>query len=144
MRSEQGFTLIELMTTLAVIAILGGAATWNMRQMNDPLLNASFSTEHFLRLARSRAISNTQTVTIAPSSNSRISASQSDSCSGTMTNIPDLFLDLPSGATLVDTAWSICFTQRGLVDTTAEFQLVDREGSMKTVHVALGGGAKVD
>lgn len=142
-RNERGHTVINLLTTMALIGILSAAAVSNLKEMNDPLANASFSVEHFLRLARSSAISRTQAVQVAPSSRSTLIAASGDTCSSTMTAISSMTLALPRGAEFVATDWSVCFTKRGLADANTVFQLIDGNGNTKTVRVALGGGTRI-
>jgi len=141
---QGGFTALELVATVGLIAIIAGIAVSNLKEMSNPLANASVSMEHFLRLARARAIANTEAIKIAPQSATRIVAFTSDSCSGTMTPLADLSLDLPPGSSLNETVWTVCYSQRGLADNNIFFRLIDLDGQMKTVHVALGGGTKID
>jgi type IV fimbrial biogenesis protein FimT len=64
-----GFTLLELMTVLAVVAILGAVAAPSFRQFidNQRLRNASFDLVTDLLLARSEAVSRQRTVVLSPS-----------------------------------------------------------------------------
>ncbi len=143
-RDESGHTLINIITTLALIGILGATAVSSFSDLSDPLANASFSTEHFLRLARGNAISNTQAIQVAPVTATRLGMSTSDSCTGTMTAVPNTFLELPKGASMPDTSWTVCFNQRGLSSTNTSFTINDSDGHSKTMRVALGGGTRID
>ena len=139
-----GFTLFELIAVLSLITILSVTAIYNLRSMSHPLNNAGFSVEHFLRYARSRAITSTEVVKVNVVCSGRLQAYSSDSCAGTLTPLADLSLDLPSGAMFTDSTASVCFTQRGFALTSASFPLTDTEGFDKTVKVAIGGGTKID
>lgn len=142
-QSERGYTLLNVVGALALTALLAGTAVGSFKELSDPLANASFASEHFLRLARSQAISNTQAIQVSPISSSRIGAYSSGSCTGTMTAVDNLFVDLPAGAALTDTSWSVCFTQRGLANSNVSFTIQDSDGLARTVSIALGGGTKV-
>jgi hypothetical protein len=39
--------------------------------------------------------------------------------------------------------WSICFTTRGLTDSSVSIPLMDSTGLTKTVNLAAGGGTKI-
>ncbi len=134
---------MEVLVAITFIAILSYAAVSNIKSLENPLADASFQVSHFLRLARSRAISQTIAIQLSPSSSTGIAASSSDSCSGTMTPMDDLSLTLPDGAFFVDTAWTACFTQRGLADDNIVFDLQNQQGSTRTIELALGGGVQI-
>lgn len=140
---ECGFTLFELLVIFALIGILSFTAVSNINTLKNPLADASFAATHFLRLARSRAMSQTTFIQVSPSGTRRLITSRSDSCSGTMTPIADFFLDLPNGSQLADTQWAACFTPRGLAAANIEFQIQNDEGKTRTIEIALGGGSKI-
>lgn len=142
--AERGYTVLELMVTLLLVAVLTETALYSLRQITDPLNDASTSMEHYLHLARTSAISNTEVIKVRAVSSTRLEAQSSDSCTGTMTTIPQLYLDLPTGSSLSDTTITACFTQRGFADAPAAFPIVDTTGQAKTVRVALGGGTTAD
>lgn len=143
-RENGGFTLIELIVSMAIVAIISGTVIYNLKALNNPLGNAAFSIEQFLRLARSRAIANTAVVQVQALTTTRLAAYTSDSCSGEMTAMSDMVLKLPFESALQEVSSSVCFDQRGLADISAIFNIVDSEGDTKTVRVALGGGIKID
>ncbi len=140
---EAGYTLAEMLVVMALIGILAGTAVSNLKELNDPLADASFTVTHYLRLVRARGISQTLFIQVAPTSSTIIAASSSDSCSGTMTAIDDLEVNLPRGASMSDTSWTACFTPRGLSEDNITFDLSDSDGQSKTVEIALGGGVRI-
>ena len=144
LNEDSGFTLIEFLLVTALIGILTGTALYNLKVMSNPLQNASNSVEQFMHLARARAISGTQVVKVTVTTAKRLDTATSDSCSGTMTPLPTLFLDLPVGSTLTTTTPTVCFTQRGLADVSTNFVISDNDGDSRTVRVALGGGTIID
>ena len=141
--AERGFTIIELMVTLGIISILAGTAIYNLRQMNSPIKNASFAVEQFIRLGRANAISGTQMIKVQPSSTTQIVTYSGSSCTGTMTQVTSQTLTMPSGSSMQETNWSVCFNQRGMADMSTSFHIVDNEGNNRIVRIALGGGTKV-
>lgn len=142
-RKERGYTVLNILATLSLIGILTAIGVSNLKELNDALADASFSVSHFLRLARSRAMSQTLSVQVAPISSTRIGASSAASCAGTMSPISDLVFDLPDGAVFADTEWSVCFTQRGLASLDLRFDLQDKDSRKKTIEIALGGGVRI-
>ena len=141
---EKGFTLIELLAVIGIICILMATALYNLKLMNDPLSNGRASVEHFLHLARSRAISGTQFVIVDVSTTRKLVGSSSDACDGTKTALGDLFLDMPYGSSLSDLNATVCFTPRGLAGASANFGVVDLDGKTASIKVALGGGTAIE
>jgi prepilin-type N-terminal cleavage/methylation domain-containing protein len=140
---ESGFTIIEMLVTLGLMALLSTIAISNFKELENPVADASYQVSRFIRLARSRAISQTIAIVIQPSSTTEIVALSSDACDGTLTTIDDLSMTFPDGALLSNTEWSACFNQRGLSDTNLTFQIQDEEGKSRTIEIALGGGVQI-
>lgn len=142
--AQSGYSMIEIIVVMAIAAVVMGTAISNLKELNDPLSNASFSLGHYLRLARSRAISQTLAIQLQPSGSNRIVASSADSCSGTMTPMSDLSFDFPTGSRMVSTTWTICFSSRGFTPQEVEFDIQGDTSLTKTVSVALGGGSQIE
>ena len=143
---QSGFTLVNMLTTLSLIAILSAIAISDLKEVNSPLVDSSFQITHFLREARSKAMSKTVTVKVSPISAYSIKAEQGNSCSPTETFTPlspTMQSNLPNGASLTDTTWEICFTKRGLASQSSLFLIQDEEGQTRTVEVALGGASRI-
>ncbi|RME58764.1 MAG: hypothetical protein D6780_06235 [Candidatus Dadabacteria bacterium] len=141
---SKGITLLELLVVFSVVGILLGLALYGIRGTKNPLSNAVFSIEQFIRLARAKAISGTQAVKIFPTSDTTLQASAGESCTSELTDLSDLTLTLPKETSLGDTSWSICFNARGIADTSISFTVVGPNSSIKTIKVALGGGVKIE
>lgn len=133
-----------MITTLALIGILMGLAAANIKGMENPLADASFQVSHFMRLARSRAISQTISIRIEPASSTELIAFSAESCDDDMDLIENFDLTLPEGAVLADTDWEVCFTQRGLSDTNLLFVLQNQKGKERSIEIALGGGVRIE
>jgi len=140
---EDGFSLIEVLVTLALFGVLCTVAISNLKVLESPLISASSNLTHFFRLVRVRAIAQTRAIKVTPSSTNYLTASTAANCSETsFTPLPELFLDIGEDVSISDTSWSVCFTQRGLVDDSVSFSMSSATGS-KTVEVALGGGIRI-
>lgn len=142
--AQSGYSMIEMIVVLAIAALVMGTAISNLKELDDPLSNASFSLGHYLRLARSRAISQTLAIQLKPSGANRIVASSADSCTATMTPMSDLSFDFPTGSRMVSTTWTICFSSRGFTPQEVEFNIQGDSSLTKTVSVALGGGSQIE
>lgn len=142
-KAEAGFSVIEMIVTLGLMAVITGIAISNIKALENPLADASFQMSHYIRLVRARAISRTTSVIIQPSSPSEVIAFSSDSCNGEMAQIEELTLRFPEGATLSDTDWTVCINQRGLSDTNIIFELQNQEGKVRSIELALGGGVRI-
>jgi prepilin-type N-terminal cleavage/methylation domain-containing protein len=141
--NTSGFSIFELLVVLIIFAILSASVMSNVKEINRPLTNASFELTHFLRLARSRAISQTTFIKVAPLSAFKLAAYTGESCATTTTAINNLTLDLPDNTNLIATDWSICFSPRGLTPTSTTFTISDENNSTRVVEIALGGGVRM-
>lgn len=141
--SQRGMTILELIVTLGIVSIVSAIAISNLKEMNKPLENAAYSAELFLQLARSRAISGTQMVKVKPISNTKLEAYSGSACNDAMVAIAGLTQTLPSGTSLADTTWFICFSPRGRADAAISFNINDIGHKTKILSVARGGGVKI-
>jgi len=117
----------------------------NVKSLESPIANAGFQVSHYLRLVRSRAISQTLSITVSATSPTQLTASSTTECGETGGSaIADLGFDLPRKTMLATTGWSVCFNQRGLADQNINFELVDTGGKRKRVEIALGGGVQIN
>lgn len=141
--SEKGFSLVEMLAVLGVISILGATAILNIKVLYNPIANASFEVNHYLKLVRSKAISQTRIIKISPISFTKLSAQTGDSCNTASTTINNLSLELPNNTSFQNISWSLCFNQRGLSQSNTTFSITDIDSKIKTIEVALGGGVRI-
>ena len=142
LRNESGYTLMNLLTTLSLIAIFSATAVSNLKVLENPLADASFALTHFLRVVRADAMAQTIAIEVAPTSSTTIGTSTASSCDATMTPNTDLQLTLNDGVVLLDTTWSFCFTSRGLSDSNIVIDINEAERGTRSIEVALGGGTR--
>jgi prepilin-type N-terminal cleavage/methylation domain-containing protein len=143
-KPESGFTLAEMLTVMMLAAIISGIALVNFRDFDNPLENGAAQLSSFIKQVRAEAIRSTSAYIITPTSTSRLETSFAATCT-TPDPEPDtrITLDLPEGASLVDTNWDFCFNSRGLPDANIEILLSDVGGANRTVEVLLGGSVRV-
>lgn len=142
-RGNQGFTLLELVAALGLLAVLSYVAVNKLKELDNPLKNSAAELEGFIKQVRARAISTTSAYTIQAVSSQFIRTTYADSCvDTTQTTDWSLTLRLPNGAKLSDTSWSICFAPRGLPDSNVVIDLEDTGGETRSLEVYLGGAVK--
>ncbi len=135
--------MVELIITLGLFGLLCMVAVSNIKVLENPLVSAAANLSQYFRLVRVRAIAQTRSIIVEPTSQHRLTASAAANCtSETLTPIDELELDIGDDVSLGSTDWSVCFTQRGLVHAAALFTLSSETG-IRTVEIALGGGVQI-
>lgn len=143
LQSERAFTFIEMVVTMGLAMVCSSAAMLNLKELNDPLKNGSAEIVSFIKQARGKAISTTSAYTIVPISSTQFKVQVSTTCSATEFEDDErLTLNLPTGAYITDTDWTLCFNARGLPDGTLDVTVRDQDTDYKTVEVFLGGGVR--
>jgi prepilin-type N-terminal cleavage/methylation domain-containing protein len=139
---EQGFSVVELMATLVLIALMTSVAAINLRQLDNPLQDGTAQLVSFMKQARAKAVATTSGYFVRASSASRIVADVGENCADlSPTPDTDLVLDLPDGVILTDTAWAICLDARGFADDNITITLTDGDKS-RDLEVFLGGAIR--
>ena len=140
---QGGFTLIETLVVMALASALIGIVAFNLRDLRNPEHAAAMEVMTFIKQARGKAIASTQAYTVVPSSSTKIITTYGSNCSS-VTQTPDtaMTLKLPSGASMPNTAWSVCFEARGFSRNAVDIY-VTQDGKTDTVQVVLGGAARV-
>ena len=133
---------MELVVALSLMGILMMIATFDYRTLENDVQHSAQLMQGFLKKARAKALASTRSYTVAPLSSTRIVATYGNRCDDVQENDETLQLDLPSGAYLPNTEWSVCFTARGLSLDSADVAVTD--GAItKTVQIVLGGGVRI-
>jgi Tfp pilus assembly protein FimT len=135
--------VLELLVAISLTTIITRIAIINMRQFSNPADNGAAQLAAFFKATRQQGMTSTRAYKISPTSNSNIKTSYADTCSAaTFTDDTALTFKLPSGAILLGTTWSLCYTPRGLSSSSANIQLNDGTKT-RTVQVVLGGAVRV-
>ncbi|HMO17860.1 MAG TPA: prepilin-type N-terminal cleavage/methylation domain-containing protein [Oligoflexia bacterium] len=143
---ESGFTLFEVLIAIVISSVVFLALFSNFRALERPLYSGAEITSGFFRLARAKAISQTQSVLVLPASNSSLHVKTGKNCTDARNSSDlesDLSLQLPFGVYFLSIEWDICFTSRGFIDDSTEFNLVDKDGKQLKIQTFLGGTTKI-
>jgi Tfp pilus assembly protein FimT len=140
---EGGFTIVETVVSLGILAVVMGIAVANIKKFDDPLSDASNELVGFFKQARAKAVSNTSAYTVYPISATKLGTKFAAKCTDTTTTTDSvLTLTFPTGAHLNATNWTLCYSARGMPDGNLTVDLRDANNTLKTVQVYLGGGAR--
>lgn len=153
-RQRAGFTLVELMVTVAVLAILAMIATPAMQDLIDAnrLAGASSDLQASLQLARSEAVRRNSRVTICPSSNG-VACSAAASWSRFIVHgldktaappVDDVIRDstLAGGVSVSGPAAGIAFKPSGLIDSSQQLE-VTMASNKRCVSVLISGAMSI-
>ena len=143
--ASDGFSIIELVTTLALISIVAAIATTSLQSFDNHLANSSDRLAMTIRLARTKAIATTKFYIIKPTSSQIVDVFEATSCDDLAPNlVQSLSLILAKSVTLEDSAWQICFSPLGVADNSPTFRLRSDSQKTKTLTVFTGGAIKVE
>ena len=141
---EQGMSILELLVVFLIISIMMNSAVSNLAEIKDPLKDGVSQCLGFVKQVRAKALSTTSAYFLSAGSDGQLVSSWGSTCeSSTPTPDPTLFLDLPNGVTLTDTAWSVCFDSRGLASGEQTFSVQDVDGRNETIEIFLGGAVRI-
>lgn len=165
MKSSQGFTLIEIITILAIIGILSAIAAPSLLFANKPLQNATNILVGHFKQIRAKAMVTTSAYRLKSVSTTRLEAEYAINCSATSSawvNDPQFTLDFQDeelklrGIQLVTptaidgvarsspTGWSICYNSQGIANTNLIITLKNNQSDeRKTLEVFPGGSVEI-
>ena len=142
--SQRGFSIFEVVATMGLMSVMAGVSVMNLKVLRDPLKNGSEQLSAFFKQVRAKAVATTSAYTIVPTSSGSFITRYSSSCSdaGT-TDDANLTTELPSGAYVTDTDWTLCYSPRGIADGNLTVEVRDLDGQYKNLEVFLGGAVRV-
>ena len=148
--ARQGFTLIEIIITLAILAVVLGIAALNLRGFHDPLHEAATDLSGLMKQSRAKAMATTSAyrVLVSPSGSPHLIAETAISCDAASSGWAAdsaLTADLPAHITMTVTQGSLptCFDPRGIASEDVIFELTDAKGRTMSVEVMLGGAVRI-
>ena len=156
MKETKGFSLIELIITVAILGIIMGIGAVNLKPLNNEAQQGATQLTAFLKLTRAKAMATTSAYKIEYGSGSkpdqvRVFASRAKRCSDPSSAwTPDnkLQIELPAKVNLAVDYWTynwklVCFDSRGFTAAYIKVQLKDDRDRVREVEVLVGGTARV-
>lgn len=142
-RSSAGMTMIEALVVLALFGIALGMAGLYLRPMEAPLRTGAELVDAFFRQVRARSMATTSAHRVLPATDHSLSVERAASCSaGAWTPVPGFALELPREVTMEDTAWSVCFSSRGLASNNIVVALDHPQLGSQRLEVLRGGSVR--
>lgn len=162
MKKGNGFTIIELLVTLAIGSILLGISTMNLLAIHNAKESSVLKLTSFIKNARSKAISETRAIRVIPTGDNALIYMAAENCSAKYpddwdTTNESLILDQGSNIySITDKSvvepiktdfqnWSgVCFSNKGYSSSNVIIAIEDRYSQgTSLLEVFLGGGVKV-
>lgn len=143
MRNQFGYSLLEVLAVLGIVAILSGIAVASLKELYDPLEAGTAEAAHFLRQVRSRSIATTSAYEVRRVAQDQLTSGYAATCgAASFVPEPQLSLVLPAGVNISNSSWRACFTSRGLAESNATLLLADNESRTRAIEVYLGGAVR--
>ena len=139
---EKGFSLLELVITMSILTILMSMAVFNFHDLEQPATNGASELMGFLKKTRAKALATTLAYTAKPNDNSQVITTYGTTCSAAQQVDTSLTLTLPNHAHLTDTEWMVCYSTRGLANSSIDIAISGSDGT-KVVQVVLGGAIRI-
>lgn len=140
---DLGVTLLEALIVMSLIGISSGIAVSNLRKLNTASQNAAANVTSYVKQVRARAISSTLAYKIRPSTSTKLISETAANCNAvTWTADNRNSLKLPTGTSVVDTTWDICFNSRGFPDGNLDIKVRETNGTLRKVEIMLGGATR--
>jgi len=143
-KKSRGTTLVEMLAAMTVIGLLVGVAGIWLKPMEAPLRSSVVLSQAFLRQARVTAMATTSAYRVRGSSERELIAETAASCTATTWTADDrMRLVLPDPVTLSETSWEVCFSARGMSQTSVQFGLSHPDLGEERIEVLRGGTTRV-
>jgi prepilin-type N-terminal cleavage/methylation domain-containing protein len=147
MISHNGVSLLELIVTMAVLAIAFTIAALNLRPLGDDLGNAVSEMSGTLKQAKIKAMATTSAYRVRPTSTTEVVVERARDCAGaggwvTQTSMAQT---LRENVTFTTTTWQVCFSSRGfsmdssLNFSSPSFTVKDKKGKTSRLNVFIAG-----
>ena len=135
---QQGFTLLELLTALAIIGILSAITTPLVLWANKPLQNATYQAAGIFSQGRSRAIATTSALRIQPDPSDPthsliVEASDTRSCDPNTTQLTSDTPDLSNQLAVVTTQGFAAGDRLKIGDDETENVVLTTDSSSSTI-----------
>ena len=137
-------TMPELLVVIVILGVLAAASAIYLRPLAGGLGNAVDLTQGFLGYARASAIATTSAYRVAPLDNHTLVAETAMNCSsGVWTEDRRMRLELPRRVTFESTAWSVCFSSRGMASGGTTIELQHPDTGARQLQVLVGGTTRI-
>lgn len=144
MNNCRGFSVLEVIVTTSIMAILMGMAVSNLRLTEQTAIDSADELMSFVKSVRSKAIATTSAYRVYAVDASNVFTQYGTDCDNATTYNDSLYkLTLPDGGKMFNTTWSVCFSPRGIADATATIPVRDNKGTYRTVEILLGGAVRI-
>lgn len=141
--NERGLSILDLMVSLTLCSIMLGSAVFQLKNINDSSDSTTDQIVSVIREARAKALTGTLAYTVDMSASNRLRARYSPLCSSsTKTADATLAVQLPTGTSLSDTSWSVCFDSRGFANGSVQVSVTDSMGRSSSFEIVLGGAVR--
>ncbi len=142
-RGSRGMTLVEVLAVLAITAVFLTASAVYLRPFETPLRTGAQLVEGMMKQARAKAIASTTAHRVRPFNRTTLVVESARSCSSAAwTFDPRMEVVLPVGVNLQETAWTVCFTSRGIASENLFMTLSHEQFGTQRLELLKGGAIK--
>jgi hypothetical protein len=135
-----GASLIELVVVSALLGIVLMIAALYLEPLEAPVQTGGELIDALIKQARAKAMAETTVHRIRPLDADSLVVEHASACSSLAWTLePTMSLDLPRGVSLSATAWSVCFSPRGIASENLVFTLNHPEFPSRQLEILKGG-----
>ncbi|WP_205904928.1 prepilin-type N-terminal cleavage/methylation domain-containing protein [Deinococcus sp. S9] len=146
-RLHAGFTLLELLVVLAILGVLLSLGALALLNLRNPAQEGQSLTAATLRTVRARAVKTSGAYRLQLTRDRRgMQVASAMACdSATWVRQPQYDVVLPDRALYQNSAWEVCYTPRGSLDSAAApaaLTITDHQQHLRGLQVYLGGAVQ--